>query len=470
MGRSSNLKRRLSAALLGIAGLATLVSGALVLLTSKLHTSSARVSAAVECVRLSEEAQRDLLLFDRVRSAGVRAEVAGDVRDRLARSRRHITTVEQADALARAEREVADYFSAARTDPTGPLTASLHDAAYRAASDVVAVNLAEAEAERATAARWDEIANVFGASIAFLVTGVVIALVWWIRTRAFRPLFDLSAAMHRFGAGATSARAPEEGPDEIAEMARRFNQMADALVRQREVQRTFIAGVAHDLRNPLGALKLSTDVLDIDEPTPDRTRRVLGVVRRQVGRLERMVSDLLDTANLEAGQLSLRLERHDARELAKDVVRLFEDSSTVHRLTLTSPSAPVLLRCDAMRVEQVLSNLVSNALKYSPQGGNVTVAVTQADREVVLSVSDDGIGMSEEEVARVFEPFRREAKVRDDIPGTGLGLFVAKRLVEAHGGRIAVTSAPGRGSRFEVHLPEEPRTEVLPEEAQSLLH
>jgi signal transduction histidine kinase len=179
----------------------------------------------------------------------------------------------------------------------------------------------------------------------------------------------------------------------------------------------------------------------------------MAVVRRQVDRLERMVGDFLDTARIEAGQLALKLEASDAGELARSVVELFQSTSADHALRLEVASAPLELRCDPARIEQVLNNLVSNAIKYSPAGGDVLVRVEREPAHVVFSVTDRGLGIPLDEQARLFEPFRRVGASNSAIPGVGLGLFVSRRIAEAHGGRIDVKSAPGEGSTFTLRLP-----------------
>jgi signal transduction histidine kinase len=256
-------------------------------------------------------------------------------------------------------------------------------------------------------------------------------------------------------------------------MARTFNEMANSLAHQQEQQLAFLAGVAHELRNPLSALKLSTALSGRGGAplTPERMERTLALVGRQVERLDRMVGDLLDSTRIEAGKLELRPEVRDARELTRDVVELYRSGDSGHVLQLALPDASVLVRVDPARLEQVVHNLVSNALKYSPAGSRVDVVVRRVEDEAVLSVTDQGIGISEDEKRLLFAPFQRAGNARQRAPGVGLGLSVARRIVEAHGGRIEVDSKPGTGSVFSVCLPlarAAPLAEALPGPASPL--
>jgi signal transduction histidine kinase len=231
--------------------------------------------------------------------------------------------------------------------------------------------------------------------------------------------------------------------------------MAQTLDRQRADQLAFLAGVAHDIRNPLGALKLATDMIPPDRPLPPepRMRQLVTRIGRQIGRLERMAHDFLDASRIESGHLELRAEDCDARELVRVTLDLFEPAAASHQLEMSAPDEPVRVQCDPMRIEQVLTNLVNNAIKYSPPGGSVRVAIARRPDAVVISVADDGVGMSADEIDHVFDPFRRGGGAGHGVPGAGLGLFVARRIVEAHGGEIAVDSTPGAGSTFTVRLP-----------------
>ena len=328
------------------------------------------------------------------------------------------------------------------------------EAALAALDELVTFNVNEARTVQARADRWDRLANLGGICVAALLVLGGGVLLWWLRRSVFRPLLEMSRAMRRFGAGRKRTRAPEAGPAELRDMAHTFNEMANSLARQQEEQLTFLAGVAHDLRNPLSALKMSAALVTSGRPIPEeRMQKTMGLVRRQVARLDRMVGDLLDATRIEAGRFELSLEERDARELAAAVVELYQAGGSSHDLRLLVPEEPVLLSCDATRVEQVLHNLVSNALKYSQSGSRVEVIVVREGDEAVLSVVDRGIGISKEELRTLFAPFRRTRRARDKAPGVGLGLSVARRIVEAHGGRIEVESRPGAGSTFRVRLP-----------------
>jgi signal transduction histidine kinase len=169
-----------------------------------------------------------------------------------------------------------------------------------------------------------------------------------------------------------------------------------------------------------------------------------------------MISDLLDSARIESGHLDLRFEELDARVIAEDVFNLFRSASNTHRFTISLPETPIVLCCDRLRIEQVLNNLLSNAIKYSPYGGSVALTLACDADEGRFEVSDQGVGIPPEEVCHIFEPFRRVRTPKQSIPGVGLGLSVAQRIVRAHGGRIRVESEPGNGAKFTIYLPLRP--------------
>ncbi len=437
-----------------LAGVAAL---SLVGLTSVLHRASIRSTTAVESVRLAEEVQRDILLHDRVREPVTRAHIATGLRERLTQARVRVTSADQRKALEAASQSIGDYFAA----DDAPMrnadeVATRHAAAFANLEALVAMNLDDARRSYATVERYDSLADAIGVGVGgavFVAGGLVL---WWLNARALRPLSGLERAMRRFGDGNVDERADEEGPAELAGMARCFNEMATSIARQRRDRTTFIAGVAHDLRNPLGVLRMAADLAQPPEgkqADPSRVAKAFDAVRRQVSRLERMVDDLLDTATVDAGNLRLHVGPTDLRSLVLEVADYYRHLSSKHVIDVEVPPSEVRVDCDAMRIEQVVSNLVSNAIKYSPNGRHVELSLVPGEAEVTLKVRDEGIGMSKEDAATAFEPFRRSATLRDKVAGSGLGLFVVRRLVEAHGGRVEVQTASGNGSTFVVQLP-----------------
>jgi two-component system sensor histidine kinase MtrB len=457
-----SLRSILSVTMVALAALALIATAALMVATTSLHRVTVHLGAAAESVRLARELEITLLVHSRARDGVVREDLERRLRGLLVALRRHVGMDEERALLAETERRIEAYLDAARLadgdsllreDLPGAASPSL-EAAFRSLDELVDLNIEQAREANEQSARWDRMADVLGmitgAALLLGVAGVIV----WLRSHAFRPVFRIGEAMERFGSGDATARAPEAGPEELRNIAQRFNEMASAINRQQEERLAFLAGMAHDLRNPLSALRMSTGVIAPDRPLPseERVRRTLGVVERQIAHLDRLVSDLLDAASIEAGQLELRFETRDVRELAREVYDLYQSASRRHDLELSLPDAPVIVRCDPGRIAQVLNNLVSNAIRYSPSGGRVEIGVSVDGSEVVLSVMDQGMGIAPEERERIFEPFRRSARGRNLIRGVGLGLSVARRIVHAHGGRIEVESALGVGSTFRVRF------------------
>jgi signal transduction histidine kinase len=326
--------------------------------------------------------------------------------------------------------------------------------AYDLAEELLQVNLEQAAVANDRGRRWDTIATTIGFGVAAILLVSMLAVIAGARAALYRPLIALRDGIRSFGARDYSARVPEQGAAEIRDIARSFNDMAGALQRQRDSQLTFVAAVAHDLRNPLAAMKAAVEVLAAQPRSSGPHRQMTSMVSRQIDILVRMVSDLLDSARVEAGNFSITPNLCDARDLAAQVVELYGGMSALHELQLQVPDTPLELRCDALRIGQVLNNVVSNAIKYSPRGGRVTVTVgRRGDDHIVIDVTDQGPGIPQHERELIFEPFKRSPRSEADIPGVGLGLSVARRIVEAHGGTIGLQSTLGRGATFSIALP-----------------
>jgi signal transduction histidine kinase len=231
---------------------------------------------------------------------------------------------------------------------------------------------------------------------------------------------------------------------------------ADRIVASRD---DFLATVSHDLRSLLGGLSLSAQVLlENAPPGPpgDLTRKCANTSKRLVSRMSRLVNDLLDMTSLEAGRIALLMVDNDVADILRDTLEAFEPIAADQGVTLTGTIelAPSDGRFDAGRILQVLANLVSNAVKFTPRGGKVEIRVVRDETELSFAVRDTGVGIPEEAISGVFEKFKQVSK---DRRGLGLGLHIARGLVEAHGGRMWLESEVGVGSTFHFAIPNAPR-------------
>jgi two-component system, OmpR family, sensor histidine kinase MtrB len=454
MKRRYGLRSTLTITTSAVAALALIAVGALFWLTTMLHRTTATVADSVESMYLLEEAEIELLLHARATAPLMARNLEASLRERLQTARKYANSREERHALEVATSRLDAYLArASKGAAPGPELEALQGEVYNALESVVGINVAQARAQRADAERWEQIASVVTLVLAPLLLASAALVVIWLKRRAFHPVFALAATMRRFGSGDRDARAQEIGPAELREMSATFNEMASALVLQREAQLATLAGVAHDLRQPLAALTLSTSMLDPEAMTAAQMRRPIEISRRQISRLERMIGDFLDMAKLNAERLELRLGTEDICTLVRNVVDAHDGTDARARIVLQLPDAPVPVPCDGLRIEQVVTNLVSNAIKYSPASAPIEVAVETRGDEVAISVTDHGPGLSTEEQAQLFEPFRRFGTAARDVPGIGLGLFVVRRILMAHGGRIEVQSEPRRGATFIAYLP-----------------
>jgi K+-sensing histidine kinase KdpD len=224
------------------------------------------------------------------------------------------------------------------------------------------------------------------------------------------------------------------------------------------LQASFVSVVSHELRTPLTCIKSSVDMLEdtLDRDIPEVKEELLQTISHHTGRLEDLVEDLLDATRLEAGQLALSLQPTALGPLVQRTVAAFtpliKNRRQVIELDLPEDLEPIML--DRRRIEQVLTNLISNAHRFAAKGGHIGVALVVEDDHLRLTVSDDGPGIRPEEQERIFDKFYVVTDGRG-LAGVGLGLYIARQLVELHGGRIWVESEPGKGSAFHVTIPKE---------------
>ena len=295
------------------------------------------------------------------------------------------------------------------------------------------------------------------AVIGSLLLGVLAA------RRLTGPISTLRRVSARLALGELDQRAAPSGVVEIDQLAAQFNVMADRLAESlrmlqadRDRLREFIADVSHELRTPIAALRTFND-LQAEGSIDDATRaEFIDRSREQLRRLEWLSTNLLDLSRIEAGIFPLDVRDGDLREPVRSVVEAHAEMAEEHGVTLTAavPGETVALRFDRERIVQLVNNLVGNALKFTPRGGEVDVQLTDSPSEALIEVRDSGPGIPEAELPRIFDRFYQGTNVGEArASGSGLGLAIARSIVEMHGGSIDVVSAIGRGTSFRAHLP-----------------
>jgi signal transduction histidine kinase len=294
--------------------------------------------------------------------------------------------------------------------------------------------------------------SLLWAGLAAVVVATLFAL--FLARGITRPVQRMMEATRRMAAGDYRERVAVASSDELGQLAAALNEMAAGLERVEGLRRELVANVAHELRTPLAGLEgyLEGITDGVFEPTPETLARM----RAETARLRRLVEDLTALSHLESGQW--RLERRPVQlahvaATVEDALRPQVERQGVRLRVTVDDGLPRVLG-DADRLAQVLTNLLSNALRFTPPGGQVTVEGWPERDSVCLAVRDTGSGIAPHDLPHIFERFYRADRARAQATGgSGIGLAIAKHIVEAHGGTVSVQSAPGQGTRFEVRLP-----------------
>jgi two-component system OmpR family sensor kinase/two-component system sensor histidine kinase BaeS len=291
----------------------------------------------------------------------------------------------------------------------------------------------------------------------WIATGVVAVVALILALLLIRhltgPLRNLAAAAHRIAAGDLTARVEETGEDELGKLAQSFNAMAESLEEAERSKRQMIADVAHELRTPITVLRAAVEGFEdgVLEPTPEN----LSALKDKVHLTARLIEDLQQLALADMGRLSLRQEPFPLEPVIADIAAMIgpqlEDGGIQLALDLPPDLPPAA--GDRQRIQQVLLNLMANALRHTPAGGEILVTARTDGSEIEVSVCDTGPGISPEDAAHLFARFYRGREERAAGTGTGLGLSVAKAIVEAHGGRIWAENRPTGGACFHFTLP-----------------
>ncbi|HET9497983.1 MAG TPA: HAMP domain-containing sensor histidine kinase [Candidatus Limnocylindria bacterium] len=285
---------------------------------------------------------------------------------------------------------------------------------------------------------------LIGILVLFLLSGVARAV-----RRAAVPVGDLIEASERMEGGDFSARVPERGPREVRSLARAFNSMSSRLEEVERQRQSTLADVSHEMRTPLAVIQGNVEAL-IDGIYPADAEH-LEPILQATRDMERLIEDLRTLSLAEAHRLVLHREPTDLGTLLPEVVagyRSQADEAGIQLIVTVVEAVPVL-NLDPARLREVVGNLLANALRHTPSGGSVDLAARLVGNEVEVTVRDTGPGMEPHELDRIFERFYRSP----DSPGSGLGLSIARDLVEAHGGTITATSAAGQGTTVRFTVP-----------------
>ena len=282
---------------------------------------------------------------------------------------------------------------------------------------------------------------------------VALALVQLLAHGMTFPLREMVSAAQAMARGDYSRRVTATSRDEVGDLARAFNSMAAELATVDRMRRDLVANVSHELRTPIGALRAKLENLVDGVETPDK--RTLDAMLRQVERLGNLVEQLLDLSRLESGAVPLERSSFQAAPLLDGVVEEWRTRAEIRDVRIVSAAEPDGLELDGdqERLRQVLANLVANAVRHSPRGGQVLVRASREDGHALLEVVDEGPGIPPGEAERVFERFYRSDQARSsEEGGSGLGLAIARWIVELHGGTIRAEDADPHGCRIVVRL------------------
>lgn len=272
-----------------------------------------------------------------------------------------------------------------------------------------------------------------------------------------RPLQEMNHIARQVAKGRFDVRADFPAGDEIGELGQSFNFMAAQIEQHEKMRREFVANVSHELRSPLTSMQGFIEaLLDGKDKTPEDRTRYLDIVHRETMRLIRLVNGLLDLSRIEAGTIRLKMEALDLPRIIANVLTKYRPILAERNLRLIKKLPPALpiIKGDGDRIQQVLNNLLDNAIRYSDSGGEIVITVEETADSVKISVEDHGKGIPAEELPYVWDRFYKVDKARPrDAEGTGLGLAIARQIVEQHGGRVEALSVPQQGSRFSFSLP-----------------
>lgn len=308
---------------------------------------------------------------------------------------------------------------------------------------------------------------VFAVAAVGFAVGIFAAFI--MAAQITHPIGLLADGAKALGDGNLDTQIKFERNDELGFLATEFNIMAVKLKELDQLKDDFVSSVSHELRSPLAAIAGYVELLmarPLEEIKPEKRTKAFGIIQESTVRLTSFINDILDLAKLKAGRVEIRKTQVDLRKTAEDILGLYMPLFEKKKLTgkMEVPEDMPLISLDEEKIKQVITNLISNAFKFTPEGGSITIRGEYDADKVTLSVVDSGIGIPKDFVGQLFERFKQVPGTREKIggpKGTGLGLAIAKGIVEAHGGKIWAESELGKGSSFRFWLPRAAAAEAV---------
>ena len=309
---------------------------------------------------------------------------------------------------------------------------------------LVSISMAELEAA---------IAGMYQITLISLFVAALLgsALIYLSSRAITRPLRQMNEAAGIIAGGVFEKRIPVQTKDEVGQLATQFNSMAESLHIQEKIRRAFIANLSHDIRSPLTSMLGFMRAIQDGTVPPERQPYYLGIVLDETERLIKLSNDLLDIHRIQETELEMHKTVFDINELIRKTIMGFEQRATQKQITVTSRFAHAadMVFADVDKIQRCLYNLLDNAVKFTPEVGEITVETTVVGKKVLVSVTDNGRGMTPEEQKHVFDRFfKGDPSRNEDKLGSGLGLSIVKEFIRAHGEIISVDSAPKKGSVF----------------------
>ena len=287
--------------------------------------------------------------------------------------------------------------------------------------------------------------------------GFAFILIYLTSRAISRPLRQINEAARVIAGGNLSNRLPVKSRDEVGQLATQFNRMAESLQQQEQIRRDFVANLSHDIRSPLTSMKGFLQAICDGTIPPDKHLYYVGIVQDETERLIKLSNDLLDIERVQDQAIEINLTAFDINDMIRKTVLGFAQHATEKRLTFTSRFAHAtdMVWADSDKIVRCLYNLIDNAVKFTPQGGAITIETTVIGAKVSVSIADNGRGMTPEEQKQCFNRFYKGDPSRnEDKMGSGLGLSIVRAFILAHGEQITVASEPAQGSIFTFTLKE----------------